>query len=527
MLCDNERLFRFAWMAAVFFGLLLLASCTPPSTCTVDFLITSINNANSTPATTDVIELAPGCTYLLDQVDNTFNGDNGLPPITSPIVIHGNDATIKRAANAPRFRLIYIDGGQGNLSLVHITLEGGYAYDSLNPNILQNNSGGAIFNNGVLKLEKSLIYDNWSREGAIFNANQMEIADSTITKNHDYFGLPGGAGLYNLGTGTIAGSTISYNGIPEFADGLFNMGDLEMTNCTVSGNGASGIDNEGNLSVNHITVTDNGGGSFGSAGILYVYNSLIESCTGQQVHTNTYNIDTDGTCLGFTYPLTAWHLAPLGNYGGQTETRALLPGSVAIDRVGRSCLPTDQRFVARPYGPQCDVGAYEYNGSPPPAPLMGLTETLTPTLTVTPTLTPTATITATLQPCAFTAAINLFCRTGPGSSLYPPLDSFVAGQSAQVLGQSADGQFAYVAAPNTQGLCVVPLSSRFGVLTGDCGGLVVFTPPPPPTPTDTPRPEKPTGSQPGCMVSPPNPSSAPKCVVPCPSDANPGTPCTP
>ncbi len=518
MWCDNERLFRFAWKAAVFFSLLLLASCVPLSTCTVDFLITSIGNANLTPATSDVINLAQGCTYILDQVDNTTSGANGLPAITSPIVIHGNGATIQRAANAPRFRLIYIDGGHGDLSLDHLTLAGGYAFDSQNPDILQYNSGGAIFNRGALKLEKSLIYDNWSLEGAIFNTNRMEIVDTTITENHDTFGLPGGAGLYNLGTGTIRNSTFSRNGIPEFADGLFNWGTLEMTNCTVSGNGATGIDNQGTLTVNHITVTDNGGGSFGSAGVLYASNSLMESCLGQHVHTNTFNVDTDGTCLGFTFPLIAWRLAPLGNYGGPTETRALLPGSVAIDRVGRQCLPTDQRGVSRPYGPQCDVGAYEYNGSPPPAPLLSITDTVTPTLT------PTATFTATLQPCAFTAAINLFCRTGPGSSLYPPLDSFAAGQSAQVLGQSADGQFAYVAAPNTQGLCVVPLSSRFGALTGDCGGLAVFTPPPPPT--DTPRPEKPTGLQPGCMVSQ-GASSAPKCVVPCPSGAEPGTPCTP
>jgi hypothetical protein len=38
-------------------------------------------------------------------------------------------------------------------------------------------------------------------------------------------------------------------------------------------------------------------------------------------------------------------LAPLGNYGGLTQTIALLPGSRAID-AGNSALPTDQRGMS-------------------------------------------------------------------------------------------------------------------------------------------------------------------------------------
>jgi hypothetical protein len=54
-------------------------------------------------------------------------------------------------------------------------------------------------------------------------------------------------------------------------------------------------------------------------------------------------------------------LGPSGNYGGSTQTTALLPGSPAID-AGNACLTTDQRGVARPRVAACDIGAFESQG---------------------------------------------------------------------------------------------------------------------------------------------------------------------
>ena len=48
-------------------------------------------------------------------------------------------------------------------------------------------------------------------------------------------------------------------------------------------------------------------------------------------------------------------------YGGDTLTHALLDGSQAID--GGACVvgvDTDQRGVSRPYGDDCDIGAFEW-----------------------------------------------------------------------------------------------------------------------------------------------------------------------
>jgi hypothetical protein len=60
-------------------------------------------------------------------------------------------------------------------------------------------------------------------------------------------------------------------------------------------------------------------------------------------------------------------LAPLGDYGGGTKTRAFLAGSPARDAGDPAgCtdqdggpLATDQRGIARPQGAACDIGAYE------------------------------------------------------------------------------------------------------------------------------------------------------------------------
>ena len=53
----------------------------------------------------------------------------------------------------------------------------------------------------------------------------------------------------------------------------------------------------------------------------------------------------------------------LANNGGQTDTRAIGPASIAVNRGGSGCQQTDQRGVARPQLGVCDMGAYEYRAS--------------------------------------------------------------------------------------------------------------------------------------------------------------------
>ena len=70
----------------------------------------------------------------------------------------------------------------------------------------------------------------------------------------------------------------------------------------------------------------------------------------------------DATCPGINgNPL----LGPLQDNGGPTHTMALLPGSAALDAADDAICAAapvnkrDQRGIARPQGPHCDIGAYE------------------------------------------------------------------------------------------------------------------------------------------------------------------------
>src|SRR5262249_30264521 len=83
--------------------------------------------------------------------------------------------------------------------------------------------------------------------------------------------------------------------------------------------------------------------------------NLIGTCSGCGLSNGT-----GGNQVGVTNAL----LAPLGNYGGPTQTHALLPGSPAINKGTSSGAPgAEQRGVSRRVQPTFDTGAFESQGS--------------------------------------------------------------------------------------------------------------------------------------------------------------------
>jgi hypothetical protein len=75
-----------------------------------------------------------------------------------------------------------------------------------------------------------------------------------------------------------------------------------------------------------------------------------------------YNCGTNGVGNLDANPL----LGSLGNYGGDTQTLPLLPGSPAINAGSPTVCPaTDQRGVTRPQGANCDIGAFEAQNTAP------------------------------------------------------------------------------------------------------------------------------------------------------------------
>jgi hypothetical protein len=89
-----------------------------------------------------------------------------------------------------------------------------------------------------------------------------------------------------------------------------------------------------------------------------------------------------------------------------------------------------------------------------------------------------------LQACIWTAAINVFVRTGPGASIYPEITAVEAGTELPVVGQSQDQQFWAVQLSNGQ-TGYVPKAERFGQATGDCD-VPVLPDPATPVPTEAP-----------------------------------------
>ena len=92
--------------------------------------------------------------------------------------------------------------------------------------------------------------------------------------------------------------------------------------------------------------------------------------------------------------------------------------------------------------------------------------------------------------CMWTAAVNVFVRTGPGASIYPEITAVEAGKMFPVVGMSQDQQFWAVEVQ--QGLIgYVPMAERFGGVSGNCDVPTLSDPlPPPPAETDEPEPEE-------------------------------------
>ena len=103
------------------------------TTCTLVDAITSANTDTATGGCTagsgaDVIELTADVTLI--AVDNTTDGDNGLPSIATEIEVKGVGASLPRAivrdSGAPDFRIFHVASG-GSLVLDTVGISGGLA----------------------------------------------------------------------------------------------------------------------------------------------------------------------------------------------------------------------------------------------------------------------------------------------------------------------------------------------------------------------------------------------------------------
>ncbi len=296
------------------------ATITVSGDCT---LIDAINAANTDAPVGGCPAGAPGADTIvltgdvtLTAIDNTVDGANGLPSITSIMTIEGGGFTIQRdptfpvcdyTPSAQEFRILHVGAG-GDLTLNEATIVNGCA------NVVTHDerSGGGILNHlGTLTVTNSTFTGNAAtfEGGAIRNiraGSTLIIVDSVFTDNRAEWTDPvvpentyGGA-IGNLNADvTISGSTISNNIAtssfpPNYGGGLYSIGTgtVIISDTTISGNQSAGdgsrgggISNdlttgEGTLSVLDSTISNNiatfrGGGISNTMATLIVDNSII------------------------------------------------------------------------------------------------------------------------------------------------------------------------------------------------------------------------------------------------------------
>jgi fibronectin-binding autotransporter adhesin len=281
-------------------------------------------------------------------------------------------------------------GGLANLTTGTATVIGG----TFSGNTASNQGGGLFSNGPSLSLTGTTVSGNSTpgRGGGLFNnGGTLELTGATVTGNSAYTAWQpsDGGGLFNQAGTTIATDcTISGNSTFQFGGGVCNLGTLTLTDCTISRNTVvnttgGGINNQGIATLTNCTISGN---SAGGGGGMYITNTTtLINCTvsgnsgenggglgiysGNTTLTNTIVAGNSGVDIWGSLAPASTHnliggnplLAPLGDYGGPTQTIALLPGSPAIGAGTTAGAPAlDQR--GQPRKDHNDIGAFQSQG---------------------------------------------------------------------------------------------------------------------------------------------------------------------
>ncbi len=314
-------------------------------------------------------------------------------------------------------RIFRVDGA--NLTIEKLTLTGGDdGADENCPNgceTLQENGGGALFNNGgtITVTNAAFTNDGGSLGGAIStNGGSVSLTGVSFTDDGGYIG-----GALFARSGTVTGSGVTFfqdaTAADDNAAAYLYGGTVSFTNTTVADSGGAasrggGIDNGGaSLTLINDTLSGNARGSLltDQGASTTVQNTIIGAgfsdgsdfaCIapgfGDDVNGRTtasaitsdggHNIDQDGHCgLSGATDVSGQDpmLAPIFDNGGGLSTQALLAGSPALaDPASTNCPSTDARGQARPTG-KCDIGAFEAVQIGPPDASTGDADNITDT----------------------------------------------------------------------------------------------------------------------------------------------------
>jgi hypothetical protein len=351
-----------------------------------EFRLFEVENSGSATLTISGLALRNG------DVSNAPGNDNGaaiLLPGAGALVVRGSTLSSNSAVNGGA-----ISAGGAAVKIVNSTLRGNTA-------LLVDGGGGAVQSvDGPLRIDSSVITNNKAAAGGGGVSGQsttgqslLKITDSAVTDNVSKL-ENGGGGVSTFGNErlvirrtTIADNSYTGIGVAGAGGGIRNTGEMTITDSTISGNvaGGPGLENAegggifnasgGKGTISATTIAGNralgpgaAGGGIANESAVTLKATIVAAnrsgnCLGRVVD-GGFDLE-DGHSCGFAKHAVKANprLASLADNGGPTKTMALKRGSPAIKRVRAKspvCAGTvDQRGVARPQGPRCDIGAFE------------------------------------------------------------------------------------------------------------------------------------------------------------------------
>jgi hypothetical protein len=336
----------------------------------------------------------------------------------------------------------------GTITLTGCTISG-------NTTNLNQGSAGGLASSGTATLTGCTISGNSAFRfgGGLSTYGQsstMTLTGCTIVGNSAGIGgglMNNGSCTMTLSDCTISGNTTSGGN----GGGLYDWGTATLTNCTVSGNAAAAAAGLDTAASGTMTLTDTivalnvrlsqFGGTpsdlAGIAGSITGSYNLIGSSNGPGFDPLQDGVDGNIVLTS----LAGLGLTPLGDYGGPTQTMALLPGSPALGAGTLvSGLTTDQR--GQPLdASHPDIGAFQSQGFTLAAPSGGTPQSATVGAAFAAPLTVTVTARNPLEPVAgglMTFTVNP-ATGGAAASL--------SGSSATI---GADGKAQVTATANTK-----------------------------------------------------------------------------
>ena len=382
--------------------------------CTLREAITAANSNTASGATAG--ECGAGSsdsdTISLTGVTGTITLTSVLPGIASEMTISGPGVSQLTVSGNNSFRVFKISLSSGTVNFSGLTISNGranmdvgggiYNERAANVNVTASTIshsfavlGGGIGNSstGTFTITNSTVNNNTASTAAgCYNGSGiLNVIGSTFNNNiaqGSGQGIGGNGGAINTGSNAlnVINSTLHNNTAFGGGGGIYNNSPdakINISNSTLTqnfavanGGGAVNNNNGGTVKFVNSIITDNGSqlgadllGSFVSLGHNFLGD--ISGSSGFTLGTNNPN----GDLVGASFARVFLILGPLQNNGGPTQTRALLPGSRAID-AGDNCvvkasasggclttpLITDQRGVSRQVDLTVDIGAFESRG---------------------------------------------------------------------------------------------------------------------------------------------------------------------